>query len=266
MPTIDENLRKWDGDYHWRRNGERWSRPWGSPQMQWHASILPRIRGFVPAGTILEIAPGFGRWTEHLKDLCDELIAVDLAKRCVDACKERFAGCSRLSFHVNDGKSLEMVRDGTIDFAFSFDSLVHAEEDVLEAYIGQLAAKLKRDGVAFLHHSNIGQYRRYFAMMRSIPGLRHLLWRLGNVGNTHWRAESTTAVKLRAVAQAAGLHVMSQELVNWRTTMLTDCFSTFTPEGSVWARQHRLVKNHHFMQEARRAARLAAIYPDRRAA
>lgn len=266
MPTIDENKQKWDGKYHWSAKGDNWSRPWGSAQMQWHASILPRIHGFVPAGTILEIAPGFGRWTEYLKDLCDELIAVDLSGRCVDACKERFAGCRGVSFHANDGQSLEMVLDGTIDFAFSFDSLVHAEEDVVKAYVDQLAAKLKPDGVAFLHHSNIGQYRRYFAVMRRVPGLRRLLWRVGNVGNTHWRAQSMTAGKLRAFAEAAGLQVMGQELVNWRTAMLTDCFSTFTPEGSVWARQNRLIKNRRFMQEARRVARLAALYPDRRAA
>ena len=160
----------------------------------------------------------------------------------------------------------EMVLDGTIDFAFSFDSLVHAEEDVMRAYVDHLAAKLKPDGVAFLHHCNTGQYRRYFAVMRGIPGLRRLLWRLGNVGNTHWRAQSMTAGKLRAFAQAAGLQVIGQELVNWRTAMLTDCFSTFTPVGSVWARPNRLIKNRHFMQEARRVARLAAPYPDRRAA
>jgi len=29
----------------------------------------------------LEIAPGFGRWTHFLRDLCSELIIVDIAER-----------------------------------------------------------------------------------------------------------------------------------------------------------------------------------------
>ena len=234
MPTIEENVLKWDGTDHWRRNGDRWSQPWGSVEMQWYGSILPRIHAFVPTGTVLEIAPGFGRWTAYLKDLCRELIAVDLSRRCIDACQERFAGHPGVSFHVNDGRSLEMVPDGRIDFVFSFDSLVHAEEDVMRAYVDQLAAKLKPDGVAFLHHSNFGQYRRYSALVQKVPVLRNLLRNLGGV-NVHWRAPSMTAGKLDRFAEAAGLQMIRQEIINWRSMLLTDCLSTFTPRGSVWA-------------------------------
>jgi hypothetical protein len=46
-----------------------------------------------------------------------------------------------------------MIADGSIDLAFSFDSLVHAEADVLSFYLAQLATKLRSDGVAFIHHS-----------------------------------------------------------------------------------------------------------------
>lgn len=42
-------------------------RVWGSSQQQWQRALLPRLRAFLPTQTILEIAPGFGRWTEHLK-------------------------------------------------------------------------------------------------------------------------------------------------------------------------------------------------------
>ena len=30
-----------------------------------------------------------------------------------------------MSYHLNDGRSLEMIPDGTIDLIFSFDSLIH---------------------------------------------------------------------------------------------------------------------------------------------
>jgi ubiquinone/menaquinone biosynthesis C-methylase UbiE len=260
MPSIEENMREWHREYHWCQGGDEWSRPWGSVQMQWHASILPRIHAFVPTGNILEIAPGHGRWTVYLKDLCDELIAVDASPSCIEVCKTRFADCSGISFHVNDGKSLAMVPEGKIDFAFSYDSLVHAEEDVMEAYVEQLAAKLKPNGVAFLHHSNLGQYRQYFRVMRNIPVLRRLL------AKGRWRASSMTADKLQEFAQQVGLQPIGQELINWRSNLLIDCFSTLTPQGSVWARQNQRLKNPRFMKEARLISRWSDLYGNHRAA
>jgi hypothetical protein len=55
-----------------------------------------------------------------------------------------------------------MIPDQWIDFAFSFDSLVHVEADFIESYLQQLACKLTKEGVGFIHHYNLGQYRRQF--------------------------------------------------------------------------------------------------------
>jgi len=52
---------------------------WGGPQKQWENSIYLRIKSHVLAASILEIAPGYGRWTDFLKDLCSKLIVLDLA-------------------------------------------------------------------------------------------------------------------------------------------------------------------------------------------
>src|SRR5437879_6478092 len=156
MPTVEQNLRQWDANYEWAKRGEEWSASWGGAEAQWFGAILPRIHAFVPATIILELAPGFGRWTNYLKDYCDHLIVVDLAETCIHACRERFAASSHITYHVNDGTSLSMIPDGSLDFVFSFDSLVHAEADVIAAYIRQLAKKLAPNGVGFLHHSNIG--------------------------------------------------------------------------------------------------------------
>jgi hypothetical protein len=52
-------------------------------------------------------------------------------------------------FHVNDGRSLAAVADGSVDLIFSFDSLVHVEADVMLAYLEQLAHKLTPHGIGF---------------------------------------------------------------------------------------------------------------------
>jgi hypothetical protein len=62
-----------------------------------------------------------------------------------------------------------MVPDDSIDFVFSFDSLVHAEADVMQAYLNQLVRKLKLNGVGFIHHSNIGEYQRVFSISQEHP-------------------------------------------------------------------------------------------------
>ena len=64
---------------------------------------------------MLELAPGFGRATQYLKELCDRLIVVDLSERCIAACRERFAAAHNIEYHINDGTSLAMVPERAID-------------------------------------------------------------------------------------------------------------------------------------------------------
>ena len=58
-------------------------------------------------------------------------MAVDLSARCIDVCREKFADDDRIVFDVNDGTTLNSIEDDTIDFAFSFDSLVHVDVEVI---------------------------------------------------------------------------------------------------------------------------------------
>jgi SAM-dependent methyltransferase len=259
VADVDKNIEVWDRSWDWSQGGEEWSASWGGTPLLWFGVLLPRIHPFVPAGRILEIAPGFGRWTQYLKDLCDELVIVDLAERCIEHCRERFADESHIEFHVNDGQSLAMVADHSIDFAFSFDSLVHVEEQVLDAYLTQLAAKLKPDGVGFFHHSNAGRYRLATAIARRTPErLRRPLVERGAMIDVYaWRAESVTADKVASLCERAGLACTSQELITWeRGRQLIDSLSLFTPRGSRWERPRRVVANRGFRRDATRMAEL----------
>jgi SAM-dependent methyltransferase len=256
MASIEENRTVWNGDYDWGQQGEEWSEPWGGSERQWRATLLPRIAAFVPAPRILEIAPGFGRWTQYLKGLCDQLTVVDMSSRCVEACAQRFATDSHITSHTNDGKSLAMIPDRSIDFAFSADSLVHAEKDALEAYAHGLARVLAADGVAFLHHSNLGAYRRYFSWTTRIPRMsrpKYLLMKTRLIDSDHWRALSMSARLFEGYARDAGLQCIGQEVINWgRSRRMIDCFSVVTRPTSRHARPNAVVLNPNFMKEAER--------------
>ena len=261
MPTIEFNKQFWGEQYVWKKGGDEWSRPWGGAEAQWYGSILPRIHAFVPAGTILEIAPGFGRWTQYLKGICQHLTVVDLNRSCIEKCEERFASSSNISYYVNDGTSLEMIPHNSVDFAFSFDSLVHVEIQVLEAYVTQLASKLTQNGVGFFHHSNIGEYQRRWRYQNRIPQtIRRYLTQKKVLSNDHLRAFSVTAAKFAELCDSAGLCCITQELVSWRERLLIDAFSVFTRKGSKWARPNKVFNNHHFMKEAEHISILFNLY------
>ena len=273
MPTLEWNRRLWGEEYDWSLAGNEWSESWGSPAAQWYGSLLPRIYHWLPAGTVLEIAPGFGRWTQFLKDLARELIVVDLVPRCIDACRDRFASAQNVAYYVNDGRSLGMLSDRSVDFAFSFDSLVHVELDVIVAYVGELARVLQGDGVAFIHHSNIGAYPRRTAIDRLLPqhphpwpALRSVLRRTGMVAtNPGNRAMSVSAPLVASACDAVGLRCITQELVVWNEPhILSDCFSVITPAGSRWTGSHRSVTNHKLGSEAGYNAARDLLYTVRR--
>lgn len=263
MATVEQNLTYWNAEHDWREQGDEWSSPWGGTDAQWWGTLLPRVHAFLPAATILEIAPGFGRWTQYLKERCERLILVDLAAKCIEACQRRFAADTHITYHVNDGTSLEMIADRSIDFAFSFDSLVHAEAHVLEAYVHQLARKLLPDGVAFIHHSNVAAYEPYASWSRKLPRGRGVLARMLLLQSVHYRATSMSAALFRRYADASGLACIGQELINWKGSRLIDCLSLCTPRGSRWTRKNRVVRNRRFMDEAASVARLSRLYaPD----
>ena len=128
--TINRNYDTWNDTYAWAADGDEWSGAWGSQKAQWYGALYPRVAPWLPAKSVLEIAPGHGRWTEFLIPLSEKYRGVDLSPNCADFCKRRFSGANHASFFTNDGLTLPMIEDRSCNFVFSFDSLVHVELDV----------------------------------------------------------------------------------------------------------------------------------------
>ena len=261
MPGIDENEEVWTEGWDWSRQGDEWSSWWGGTEAMWFGALLPRIHQFVPTGTVLEIAPGYGRWTQFLKELSEHLVVVDMAENCIEHCQRRFADSTNIEYHINDGRSLDAVADGSIDFVFSFDSLVHADADVLAGYLDQLARKLKPEGVGFIHHSNLGSYRLARAVARRTPRrvLGPLIHRGVLIDLIAWRSDTMTAARFAEQCDAVGLACFAQESICWEHGYyLIDTLSMFALKGSRLDRGRRHVRNPLFRAEARRMANLYA--------
>lgn len=234
MPDLKWNKEYWDHSYQWPGRGEEWSVAWGGSYPQWISTIFPRISMFIPAPNILEIAPGFGRWSRFLISMSSQYKGVDLAESCVEYCKTIFKDCGHADFFQNDGRSLEMIENDSVDFCFSLDSLVHAEMDVMEEYIAQIVLKLKEDGVAFLHHSNFEEYHK--------SGLK----------NWHSRATSVSAEKVMQLVEKSQGRIMIQERINWGEAPqnLNDCFTVFCRKNSSkLLGEPKIINNHSFGEE-----------------
>lgn len=230
MPDLSWNGNTWDGAYDWSQGGEEWSWAWGGSEAQWFGSIYPRVHRFLPARSILEIAPGFGRWTRFLVSQSETFIGVDLSAECVAACQRAFAGASHASFVKNDGTDLSMVPDASVDLVFSFDSLVHVEMDVLGVYLDAIVKKLRKGGVAFLHHSN----------SKEVTGGDPL----------HNRAISVGRGGVKERVEAAGGVVLVQETINWGGAPCIDCITTLARAEDFPQRESIVFENPRFMLEA----------------
>ena len=109
--SVAENLNLWNQEHAWLEHGDEWkgqADSCGVPYPEWKASVVDRlITPYAkPGSTILELAPGHGRWTEALSSLAGRLILVDLSPGCIEECRRRFEGRDRLETYVNDGRSL----------------------------------------------------------------------------------------------------------------------------------------------------------------
>ncbi len=209
MSSIGQNKATWDTLYNWEAAGEEWSVCWGSSLCQWLSTIYPRIASFFPADSVLEIAPGFGRWTRFLVEGSNTYCGVDISEKCIEACKKRFAKYEKAKFFVNDGKSLECAANTKYNLIISFDSLVHADPQVLETYFDQFIKMLAPYGVVFIHHSNFGSLDK------------------SKVKNDHWRDESMTAEMAEKFISASGGKLLTQETINWGGNIPNDCFTLF---------------------------------------
>jgi hypothetical protein len=245
---IERNETVWNETYPWDEKGlgEVWSGGWGNSSAQWFTTIYPRIQRYLPSPVILEIAPGFGRWTRFLLPFCDQLIGVDLSQKCVDHCVAAFKDEPKARFYKNDGRSLDVVEDNSVDLCFSYDSLVHANAEAVGAYVSQLMSKLKDGGVAIIHHSN----------MKDNDSAER-----PNGNPPHWRAEDVSADLVKEMIEQAGGDLILQEVHSWgKTRDLIDTL-TFFGKKPTYLPPMRRVENPDMMNEgASWRSGLARVY------
>jgi len=159
--------------------------------------------------------------------------------------------------YLNDGRSLSMIPDASVDFVFSFDSFVHLRRELVEAYLSELGRTLKLGGKGFIHHSNLGAFADSLSERVPQP-MRKLLRKIKILDWEHHRNPTVSADLFQSLCAQTGLHCVSQELINWRGRRLIDCLSWFVRSDSTLQNPTKIIRNPHFMREAARIRQTVA--------
>jgi SAM-dependent methyltransferase len=148
--STSENRRRWN-EWDWSTRGEEWNE-----SEAWKNELVERVmlQLIPPGGTVLEIGPGAGRWSEFLAPRADRLILVDVAQKPLELVAERLSGHANVDYVLSDGASLPGVDDQSVDAVWSFDVFVHIRPRDQAAYLADIARVLRPGGIAAIHHSD----------------------------------------------------------------------------------------------------------------
>lgn len=207
--TVGNNLAQWDHRDPWSQQGDQWdgqARHCGIDYGVWKAGIMARYLPLLPrGGTILEIGPGHGRWSDLLIDHAGLLVLCDISPNCLDACRQRLMGRGRLRTHLAEGADLPSDLSGSVDAVWSYDCLVHVAPEQTARYVSEVARVLRPGGVAILHHGNNRRPAMFAWASRLAQGRR-----ADAVHDRGWRS-AVSRRDIRRWAKAAGLTVERQE-------------------------------------------------------
>ena len=155
-----ENRNYWSS-WDWSAAGEEWTE---SPE--WKASLVDEVLApTMTGGTLLEIGPGAGRWTEALLERSDRLLVVDVSQTALDLCRERFGGSAPIEYILTEGSSLTGVADASLDGIWSFDVFVHVAPTEVAHYLGEIARGLRPGALAVIHHAGRREPRAWRSPM-----------------------------------------------------------------------------------------------------
>lgn len=238
---IEWNTDLWNNTAYIPHNGEGWSEEFGGSDAQWNNIILPRIRRCLPSHSVLEIACGWGRWSRFLINNSYKYFGYDISKPAINHCENIFGFeilNDKAKFYLNDGKSLSEVEDSSIDFVFSYDSLVHVNMDAINGYLREISRVLTDSGKAFLHHSNMGDY-----------GEEQI--------NPHGRSPQVNSDSVKISTYENDLFVICQEKLAWKSDVLNDCYTLLSKK---FIKQEEQFTNFEFDRETARCKNFNNLY------
>lgn len=106
----------------------------------------------------IEVGSGGGRWTRHLANMSELIMAIDPARKMPEHLNALDLPCRVMPYvtkHWSLPTSLGSPLHESFDLAFSFDTYVHAAANEIAASISALANALKPEGLMVVHYATL---------------------------------------------------------------------------------------------------------------
>lgn len=156
---------------------------------------------------VIELACGHGRHVEWYKQKAGKITLVDILDKNIQYCKNRFSEDNNISYYVNNGHDLRELESDKYSALFSYDAMVHFEMLDVFDYLKETQRVLQSGGRALFHHSNNTEdYKVTFST--------------GTIGRNYMSAQL-----FAHLADRAGLNVIKQQIINWKTAKNLDCIT-----------------------------------------
>lgn len=180
------------------------------------AAVLERIAslGLAPQRRrALDYGCGVGRLSRALAAMFDEVLGVDFSETMLAEARRANAAIANLRFVRNDGRSLEGVADGSVDFVYSVIALQHVPAAEQLAVLSEFARVLRPGGVAVFQTPSCHDLRSASGLALRLAGNRALnlarrwVYGKGRVMEVHPLARAAVLERLRGT----GLEVRDVE-------------------------------------------------------
>ena len=100
-----------------------------------------------PQWRCLEIGCGVGRLMKPIAARCSCMIGVDLSDRMLTYARTYLSDVPNAELHLNDGQTLSMIPDASVDFVYSHLAFQHITLfEVVDGYLAEIARVLKPGG------------------------------------------------------------------------------------------------------------------------
>jgi ubiquinone/menaquinone biosynthesis C-methylase UbiE len=140
----------WSG-WAWEGGGEEWT-----ASEDWKASLVEHVlEPAIPiGGTVVEIGPGAGRWTQILHERADRLILVDITPTTLELCRVRLGDPPDVDYLRSGGSDLAAIATDSVDSVWAYDTFVHIAPLDIQSYLQDIHRVLHADGSATIHHAD----------------------------------------------------------------------------------------------------------------
>jgi SAM-dependent methyltransferase len=131
--------------------GDEWGRPEDVAEVV-RACVEPYL---TPTSEVLELGVGAGRVARLVAGRARRFVAADISPKMLKRARAELAAFPNVEFVLLDGPRLPRELDGRIDFAYTFDVLVHVDLHTMRDLFFELARVLKPGGKVFVHTANL---------------------------------------------------------------------------------------------------------------